>query len=264
VQIDWLTVVAQIVNFLVLIWLLQRFLYNPITRAMAQRESRIGERLASARAAREQAEREAQSVRDQKQELDRRRDEILEQARREAETLRLQLEEEVREDVEQKRRAWHEHLETEKAQFLNALNKRMAGHVFASMRHILSEFADADLALQMAREFVRKLTDLDEDDRDRLMTAARSAELPALVESGIELPAPARAQITKALHERLEAKFGVQYRTDDDLLVGLRLTVGDQSLEWSAGRYLDRLKGLVDEALEAEAVRDSITTQKIA
>ena len=49
-QIDWLTVAAQIVNFLVLVWLLQRFLYGPITRAMARRETRIEDRLADARA----------------------------------------------------------------------------------------------------------------------------------------------------------------------------------------------------------------------
>ena len=44
-QIDWLTVAAQIVNFLVLVWLLQRFLYRPIVSAMAERENRIETRL---------------------------------------------------------------------------------------------------------------------------------------------------------------------------------------------------------------------------
>jgi len=54
-QIDWLTVAAQIVNFLVLIWLLQRFLYKPITNAMRRREERIEDRLAEAKEAREEA-----------------------------------------------------------------------------------------------------------------------------------------------------------------------------------------------------------------
>ena len=43
-QIDWITVAAQIVNFLILVWLLQHFLYGPITRAMQRREQRIAER----------------------------------------------------------------------------------------------------------------------------------------------------------------------------------------------------------------------------
>ena len=47
-MINWFTVVAQIVNFLILIWLLQRFLYAPITDAMARREERIQSRMAAA------------------------------------------------------------------------------------------------------------------------------------------------------------------------------------------------------------------------
>ena len=62
-QIDWLTVAAQIVNFLVLIWLLQRFLYRPITNAMARREARIEERLSDARTRRKEAEEEAEDLR---------------------------------------------------------------------------------------------------------------------------------------------------------------------------------------------------------
>ncbi len=47
-QIDWLTVIAQIVNFLILVWLLKRFLYQPVINAMDQREQRIAERLQKA------------------------------------------------------------------------------------------------------------------------------------------------------------------------------------------------------------------------
>ena len=32
--IDWFTVAAQVVNFLVLMWLLKRFLYKPIVYAI--------------------------------------------------------------------------------------------------------------------------------------------------------------------------------------------------------------------------------------
>ena len=68
-QIDWLTVAAQIVNFLALVWLLQRFLYRPITEAMARREARIEARLAEAKAARQDAEAEARRVRGEEQAL---------------------------------------------------------------------------------------------------------------------------------------------------------------------------------------------------
>jgi F-type H+-transporting ATPase subunit b len=47
-QLDWFTVVAQICNFLLLLWLLKRFLYRPILDAMAARQQRIATALTEA------------------------------------------------------------------------------------------------------------------------------------------------------------------------------------------------------------------------
>ncbi|MGB5096847.1 MAG: hypothetical protein WBN82_02930, partial [Porticoccaceae bacterium] len=48
--IDWFTVGAQVVNFLILVWLLKRFLYRPILDAIDAREKRIASELADAAA----------------------------------------------------------------------------------------------------------------------------------------------------------------------------------------------------------------------
>jgi len=134
VHIDWLTVTAQIVNFLILVWLLQRFLYRPITRAMALREARIEARLADAKSARQDAENEAQAWRDKQQDLDDRRSAVIEEARREAESMRDRLEAEIRAEMEERRGAWAEHLQEERAELEQALRKRMAHHVSEAMR----------------------------------------------------------------------------------------------------------------------------------
>ena len=44
-QVDWITTIAQIINFLVLVYLLKRFLYGPIVSAMIHREAHIAERV---------------------------------------------------------------------------------------------------------------------------------------------------------------------------------------------------------------------------
>ena len=50
--IDWFTVGAQLLNFLILVWLLKRFLYKPILGAIDIRERRIAAELADAAAKR--------------------------------------------------------------------------------------------------------------------------------------------------------------------------------------------------------------------
>ena len=61
--IDWFTVIAQVVNFLILVWLLKRFLYRPILNAIDAREKRIAAKIADADA----KEAEAQKQREEYQ-----------------------------------------------------------------------------------------------------------------------------------------------------------------------------------------------------
>lgn len=255
-QIDWLTVAAQILNFLVLIWLLQRFLYKPITQAMARREEEINARLASADKVRDETEAEAQALRFQRQSLDDRREEILQEAHRHASTLRLQLEQDIREEIGDKRKAWHQHLDAERDILQQSLQKDVARFVFQTVRQILSKFADTDLAAQVAAAFVTKLEALDKDNRQRLVAAAHRMQGNILVESGMELPSPSRGRITRAIHDILGDKPEVEYRIDETLLIGVRLILHDQNVEWSAGRYLGRLERQVNESLDAALAQE--------
>ena len=57
--IDWFTVVAQAINFLILVWLLKRFLYKPILHAIDEREKGIAAQLAQAEAKKAERKRSA-------------------------------------------------------------------------------------------------------------------------------------------------------------------------------------------------------------
>ncbi len=48
-QINWFTVVAQIINFLVLVWLMKKYLYKPILDAVDEREKKIAAELKDAK-----------------------------------------------------------------------------------------------------------------------------------------------------------------------------------------------------------------------
>ena len=56
--IDWFTVGAQALNFIILVWLLKRFLYKPILNAVDAREKRIAAELADANAKKAEAQKE--------------------------------------------------------------------------------------------------------------------------------------------------------------------------------------------------------------
>jgi F-type H+-transporting ATPase subunit b len=253
-QLDWLTIAAQIANFLVLIWLLQRFLYTPITRAMAKREARIEERLADARKQRQEAEQEAKTLRERQQDLDARAEEVLAEARREAEALKDRLEQDLRKEFDEKRSNWQEHLEEEKTELIRQLRKRMADQVVKVVRRTLSDFANTDLATQIANEFARRLGTLEEANKSRLRAAAARPGSTAMIGSGIDLPAEARSLIAQAVHHNLGTDIKFDYRTDEDVVLGIRLTLGEEIVEWSAGSYLKKLDDLVRDTLDAAGI----------
>lgn len=260
-QIDWLTVAAQIANFLVLVWLLQRFLYRPITDAMARREARIEERLSDAKARRREAEEEAESLRNERTELEGSRQEMLDEARVEADELKQRLEQDIRDEIDSKRAAWQKALVQERADTIAGI-QRNAGHkVLDIAARILADFTGSELADQVARGFVTQMNDLDTDTRKKLVAAADGPDATALVQSAVALDASARRRITRAIHAQFETDIEVDYREVEDVLVGLRLTIGEQTVEWSAARYLERLHRELDDLLQPTgAIRRQDTT----
>ncbi|MBW6495875.1 MAG: F0F1 ATP synthase subunit delta [Burkholderiaceae bacterium] len=249
-QIDWLTVAAQIVNFLVLVWLLQRFLYRPITDAMARREERIESRLSEAKEARANVETEAEHLREKQEKLEASKEEVLRDARQEANEQREAMENDLREEMEARRKTWEEHLEDERDAFAARLRQRAGHQVIDIVRRVLQDYAGSDLAGQVADTFVERLTGLDDEARDKLSDAAKRADGPARVDSSAPLEPSARSQITRAIHKHIAPDIEVDYHEDDDLLLGVRLIIGEQTVEWSATRFLGRLETTLDEAIE--------------
>jgi F-type H+-transporting ATPase subunit b len=261
VQIDWITVAAQIANFLVLVWLLQRFLYRPITRAMARREEEIEKRLAEAKEARKDAEDEAETLRGKQSDLEDEKDQILDDARQEAQSLRERLEEDIREDMEVRRETWRSHLEEERAGFASTLQRRAGHQVIAITEQMLHEYARADLAGELANGFIARLENLEDERRDKLSQAASHSHDPAVVESSITLKSGVRGKITRAVHEVLKTDIDIDYRQNEDLVLGVRLTIGEQTLEWSAARHLKRLEGALDEAIDNAASKQPTASE---
>ena len=250
-QIDWLTVAAQIANFLVLVWLLQRFLYRPITEAMARREERIEAGLSAAKSARAEVDAMASRLQEERAALEANREAVLDQARQEAGELRARLEADLREEMDAKRRTWQAHLEDERQAFTDRLKQRAGHQVIEIVGRVLGDYAGSDLAGQLASTFVERLADLDPERRGKLVEAAGRTADPARVDSSLVLKPGVRSQITRAIHDCVSREIEVQYGESEDLLLGIRLTIGEQTVEWSAGQFLRRLETTLDEVIEA-------------
>jgi F-type H+-transporting ATPase subunit b len=253
VQFDWLTVAAQIVNFLVLVWLLQRFLYRPITTAMLRREKRIEDRLSEAKATRRDAEDELRDLRERQAQIETERVAILDAARKEADALRARLEQDLRAENEERRAGWARHMAAERDDFMRLLQRQAGRQLVDLTGRVLKDYADSDIAGRVSDRFLAQLEDLDDDRRARLAEAARRSDAPAIVETGGAIDAAAKARMTRAIQKGLSTEIEVDYHEDETLVLGVRLIIGDQRLEWSAARHLRHLESEMNEILDARA-----------
>ena len=252
-QLDGFTIVAQVVNFLILVALLKRFLYAPIIRAMQAREDHIATRLQQAQEQISDAERQA-AVYDQKmQALQQTQDAILTQAKEEAVAQRQQLIEQARQDVERLQERWRQTLRQEQTAFLQDLRQVAGQQVCAVARRVLADLANANLEWAVIQGFLARLHRLDHETRDTFSSALQGSHGDAMVRSAFPLPEEAREQILQALHNDMSDPQGeVQFTTAPELICGIEFIAHGQKIAWSLAQHIDSLEERFATLLEQE------------
>lgn len=251
-NIDWFTFGAQVLNFLILVYLLRRFLYRPVVEAIDRREARIRRRQEEAERQRREAEREAESYREERRDLEAAREEKLREAEREAERLREELEEEAREETAESRDRWRRAVERQRESLVAELQDRVADHALATTRSLVRQLAGRDLESEAARTFARRLSELDEEEAGGFVEAARRSEGEVGVYTRFELDDDSREVLEEAVREHLGPELDLDFETSDGVVLGVELRAGDRKIAWSAGDRLDLAEREVSDLLEAD------------
>jgi len=245
--IDWFTVSAQVLNFLILVWLLKHFLYKPILHAIDAREQRIAKELADAEAKMAEAQKERDEFKHKNEKFDQQRDELLNKAKDEVKGERQRLLDEARQAVNDLRAKRQDALKREQQSLNDEITRRTRDEVFAIARKTLSDLAGTTLEKSMSEEFNRRLRNLDAKAKESLATALKTSSDPAVVRSAFELPSEQRALIQHALNETFSAEIQVRFETAPEVINGIELTANGRKVAWSIADYLEALEKSVGE-----------------
>lgn len=257
-QIDWLTVAAQIVNFLVLVWLLRRFLYGPIAVAMERREQRVAAKLAEADQRHAEAEAAGLNFQKAKHDLEQQSDQLFADAKRAAETERHDLEHTARKEVQELRQAWERQLDDEKTVFLGDVRRHLLDHAFTLARRTIDDLADTRLEEQMTRAFIDRLKEMDRTARQKLTDAAGHNDQAVTIHSRFDLMPNEKSQITKTIHEVIAPGAQVTYEPGQATAAGIELWIGSQSVAWTVAGYLDDLERQVESEIGAKTGAEQV------
>jgi F-type H+-transporting ATPase subunit b len=253
--VDWFTVGAQALNFLILVWLLKRFLYHPVLHAIDVRNRGIASAIASAEAAKAQADKDRDDFKRKNDVFDQQRATLLSAARDEANTEGRRLLAEARQTADALSAKRQEALRADAQSLHQAIARRAQQEVFAITRKALTDLATTSLEERLGEVFTRRLRTMDAGAKSRLGEALKTASVPGVVRSTFDLPVSERAAIQNALNETFSADVHIRFETAPEVVCGIELSANGQKVGWSIADYLTSLEAGVDELLTANERR---------
>lgn len=254
--IDWYTIIFQIINFLILVFLLRRFLYGPIISAMDDREQIIIQREEDAAAKKREAEKDSQAYIEKKEELEEKKEEILEEARTEAGKEKQEMLEEARRETGETRKRWEEAFEREKESFIAELRRRIGLQACSIARHCLEDLADSRLEELTWEVFLDKIGSMPAEERSSLQEAFASDGYKGVLKTTFEPSEEKLEGLKKALRDLApdsDDEPDLSLKTDEGLVCGLELDTGGYRVAWSIDSYLEGVEEQILKELEEEA-----------
>jgi len=251
-RIDWLTVAAQVVNFLILVFLLHRFLYTPVIEAMSRRERRIADRMAEAAEREKSATARKAEYEDRLAALEAERDARLAGVEREADDQRRELLDKAHQEIAAIEARWRADLGRERDEFLAELRRAVAGSAASIARKALSDLAGAELEEQIIARLMAQLDGLGASERSALVGSP--GELTVATTFHVERTR--QGALTRSLHEIFGRDVAVRYAKSDDLLCGIELRGAGRRVAWSIADYLEPIEREIGETLAAAAVQE--------
>lgn len=239
--IDGLTVAAQIVNFLLLVWLLKRFLYRRILSAIDAREKRIASSLEEA-AAREKAAREQLAIYEAKlQDFEQQRAGLLDEAKLDAEKRHAEMLDRARGEVGALETKWREELDQERSTLLLDFRRRVAAEIVDLTRRTLADLTSQEVQECAVMVFLGRLRTLGDDVRQGM------AQGEMLVRAAFDPPEETRRRIRETLEDQLRGPVQLRFERAEELGLGLELRGNGWRIGWNSESYLESIN---DDLLE--------------
>lgn len=224
-EFDSTTFALEIVNFLVLVWILQRFLYKPVTNAIAERKAAIDKTLADARTVEATALSLKQQYQNRMTDWEDERAKAKVQLASELDAERGRLMNALHASVEQEREAKRA-LEQRRAMELRRRLEEGAlaeGGRFAA--RLLSRVASAELEEKICGLLIEDLPHLGDSELQSLRAACQTADAKLRITSRYALGDAQRSSLAQALGRVAAKPVECEFGLAPELIAGLRIGI---------------------------------------
>lgn len=242
-ELNWSTFVLEMINFLVLLWILKRFLYRPVLDVIEARRKSIEDGLAEARRIEDEARALKSDYDGRVARLEAERSEAREKLAREIEQARARRLSDLAAELAQEREKARVANERRLAEQRRAAELQALRHGAAFSSRLLERAAGPELEARLLDLLIGELQGLSDTQRARLHDQWGGAAAGIEVSSAYPLSDAQRERLASALRDAGAASAPLRFRRDAELVAGLRVVIGAWVL---AVNVRDELQGFTE------------------
>ena len=238
--IDWFTVSAQIINFVILIWLMKRFLYHPILNAIDAREKNIVLELKNADEKKVQAQNEHDEFQKKNDDFDQNRVALFNKMNEEVKVERLRQLEEVRKDANALQIKRQESLESNTENFYKNIKHKTEKEVFEITRKVITDLSTTNLEKSICQKFLIRLEDLATEEKNDFVSSTKTD--CTFLRTSFNLADDQKISIQNSINESFITNIPLKFETTPEIIGGIELVANGKKISWSINDYLKSME----------------------
>ncbi|MDP2903339.1 MAG: F0F1 ATP synthase subunit delta [Methylovulum sp.] len=225
-QFDPSTFILEIINFLILIWILQRLFYKPVLEVIAKRKQFIDQTLADAKAIQQQAEQQRRLYENRQKLWEQEKQAAINALHRQLDAERAAHLKQLSSDFEQERQKSNVTLTRKQQELQRQAEKQALQNAAKFAGLLLQQAAGPELEARLFAMLLEQLTTLPEACRLCLQTLDSKKNIPIKVTSAYPLTDGQQQQLKQRLGAQINSPITCQYHQDSQLIAGLRIDIG--------------------------------------
>ncbi len=250
IDINWSTLVFQIVNFVVMILILVRFFFKPVVKALDERARRVTSALDEAARREQEAEAMHAEYEIKLSEANELVIQMKQQAQEDLEKTKQQFIAQAQKEIEQMRNKAHDEIENARRQAVHQHRLELGNLITTLSARLIGEAGGDSFQQAALHEFVARLDALAADTyRERFGSIDEETITVQFVTAG-----PAESDEIERVRARIEAltdhPVQVRHKVNPALVAGATLRFGDTMIDGSLEGQLDGLRAQYIRELE--------------
>lgn len=238
-NIDFYTLIAQIINLLILLFLLRKFLYVPVLKAVEERQAKNLQLQKEIAQQKEKADKMEQQLAEKLADIDVQKQEILKQTRQSAEALFKQLEDQARENFAAETLKWKNVLLSEQQSFEAGIQSLVAEYFSSFAEKAFAQLADINFNNLILHKLSDKINALSLPQKKEILSPFKQKKFIEVITADT-LTEKTQTEFAQFLQKTLQLSKEAElvFSTDKEIICGVRIKAEETVIEWNLAEYL--------------------------